>query len=59
MNKIFLIGIIVLFGSILTISGINMYELVYAQGNSIFTATLSGKEVVPPVETGGTRNGKF
>lgn len=54
MNKIFLIGIIVIFGSILTIAGINMYELAYAQGNSSFTATLSGKEVVPPVETGGT-----
>ena len=54
MNKIFLIGVIVIFGSILTIAGINMYELAYAQGNSSFTATLSGKEVVPPVETGGT-----
>jgi len=54
MNKIFLIGIIIIFGSILTIAGINMYELAYAQGNSSFTATLSGKEVVPPVETGGT-----
>ena len=54
MNKIFLIGIIVIFGSILTIAGINMYEIAYAQGNSSFTATLSGKEVVPPVETGGT-----
>lgn len=59
MNKIFLIGIIVLFGSILTISGINMYELTYAQGNSSFTATLSGKEVVPPVETGGTGMANF
>jgi CHRD domain len=54
MNKIFLIGIIVIFGSILTIAGINMDELAYAQGNSSFTATLSGKEVVPPVKTGGT-----
>ena len=59
MNKIFLIGIIVIFGSILTIAGINMYELAYAQGNSSFTATLSGKEVVPPVKTGGTGMANF
>ena len=59
MNKIFLIGIIVLLGSSLTISGINMYELVYAQDNSSFTATLSGKEVVPAVETGGTGMANF
>ncbi len=59
MNKIFLIGVIGLFGSIITIAVINMYELAYAQGNSSFTATLSGKEVVPPVETGGTGMANF
>ena len=59
MNKIFVIGIIGLFGSILTIAGINMYELAYAQGDSSFTATLSGKEVLPPVETGGTGMANF
>ena len=59
MNKIFSIGIIIIFGSILTIAGINLYELAYAQGNSSLTATLSGKEVVPPVETGGTGMANF
>src|SRR5688572_25242488 len=59
MNRIFSIGIIIIFGSILTIAGINLYELAYAQGNSILTATLSGKEVVPPVSTGGTGMANF
>lgn len=59
MNKIFSIGIIIIFGSILTIAGINLYEIAYAQGNSSLTATLSGKEVVPPVETGGTGMANF
>jgi len=59
MNKIFSIGIIIIFGSILTMSGINLYELAYAQGNSSLTATLSGKEVVPPVSTGGTGMANF
>jgi len=59
MNQIFLIGIIGLFGSFITIAGINMYELAYAQGDSSFTATLSGKEVLPPVETGGTGMANF
>ena len=59
MNKIYLIGIIIIFGSILTIAGINLSELAYAQGNPSLTATLSGKEVVPPVETGGTGVANF
>ena len=59
MNKFFSMGLIVIFGSILTIVGINLYGLAYAQGNPSFTATLSGKEVVPPVETGGSGMANF
>ena len=59
MNKFFSLGIIVLFGSILMIAGIHLYGLAYAQGNLEFTATLSGKEVVPPVKTGGTGMANF
>ncbi len=54
MKKFLSMGIIVLFGSILMIAGLHLYGLAYAQGNLGFTATLSGKEVVPPVKTGGT-----
>jgi hypothetical protein len=35
-------------------SGIAHYGSAYAQGNPDFIATLSGKEVVPPVKTTGT-----
>ena len=59
MKKFLLLGIIVLFGSILMIAGIHLYGLAYAQGNLGFTATLSGKEVVPPVKTGGTGMANF
>jgi hypothetical protein len=59
MRKFLSLGIIVLFGSILMITGIHLYGLAYAQGNLGFTATLSGKEVVPPVKTGGTGMANF
>ena len=59
MKKFLSLGIIVLFGSILMIAGIHLYGLAYAQGNLGFTATLSGKEVVPPVKTGGTGISNF
>ena len=59
MNKFFSLGIIVLFGSFFMIAGIHLYGLAYAQGNLGFTATLSGKEVVPPVKTGGTGMANF
>jgi hypothetical protein len=59
MNKFFSMGLIVIFGSILTIVGINLYGLADAQVNPSFTATLSGKEVVPPVETAGTGMANF
>ena len=59
MKKFLSLGIIVLFGSILMIAGIHLYGLAYAQGNLGFTATLSGKEVVPSVNTGGTGIANF
>ena len=59
MKKFLLLGIIVLFGSILMIAGMHLYGLAYAQGNLGFTATLSVKEVVPPVKTGGTGMANF
>ena len=59
MKKFLSLGIIVLFGSVLMMSGIHLYGLAYAQGNLGFTATLSGKEVVPPVKTGGTGMANF
>jgi hypothetical protein len=59
MNQFFSMGLILIFGSILMIAGINQYGLADAQGNTSFTATLSGKEVVPPVETGGTGMANF
>ena len=47
------------FASILVISIIGSYGLAYGQGNTEFTATLSGKEVVPSVNTGGTGIANF
>ena len=55
MKKIIFIECIFVFAAVLMISAIgNNYGLAYAQGNTEFTATLSGKEVVPPVKTDGT-----
>jgi CHRD domain len=60
MKKIILIECIFVFASVLMISAIgNNYGLAYAQGNTEFTATLSGKEVVPPVKTDGTGVANF
>src|SRR5688500_2220155 len=47
------------FATILVISIIGSYGLAYGQGNTEFTATLSGKEVVPPVNTDGTGVANF
>jgi CHRD domain len=41
------------------ISAIGNYVSAYAQGDNEFTATLSGKEVVPPVKTDGTGVANF
>src|SRR5688500_10703623 len=62
MKKIIFIGCIFIFTLILMISAIgNNYGLAhaYAQGNTEYTATLSGKEVVPPVKTDGTGVANF
>jgi hypothetical protein len=56
MNKNIFIGSIFIFASVLMISTINNndYSSAYAQGNTEFTATLSGKDVVPSVKTSAT-----
>jgi hypothetical protein len=54
MNKFFMIGSIVILSAVLLLYNISNSELVYAQENTDFTATLSGKEVIPPVKTDGT-----
>jgi hypothetical protein len=54
MKKIIFIGCIFIFASVLLISAISNYGLAHAQGNKEYTATLSGKEVVPPAKTDGT-----
>ena len=60
MKKIICIGCIFIFASVLMISALgNNYGLAHAQGNTEFTATLSGKEVVPPVKTDGTGVANF
>ena len=59
MKKFLSLGIIFFFGSILMIAGIHLHGLAYAQGSLGFTSTLSGKEVVPPVKTGGTGTANF
>jgi hypothetical protein len=60
MKKIIFIGCSFIFASVLMISAIgNNYGLAHAQGNTEFTATLSGKEVVPPVKTDGTGVANF
>jgi hypothetical protein len=54
MNNILLAWCISIFAFIYLMSGIDHYGSVYAQGKPDFIATLSGKEVIPPVETTGT-----
>src|ERR1044072_758180 len=57
MKKLFLS--IIIFASIIVISAMGSFISAYAQGNTQFTATLSGKEVVPPVTTDGTGIANF
>ncbi len=59
MKKIIFIGSIFIIASVLMISAIGNYSSAYAQGTTDFTATLSGKEVVPPVKTDGTGVANF
>lgn len=58
-NKIFVFGIIFILSPILIISTIDNYDLVYAQENTDFRGTLSGKQVIPPVKTDGTGIANF
>jgi hypothetical protein len=48
------IGTISVLAFVIVFSALSNFNSVYAQGNAEFTASLSGKEVVPPVETDGT-----
>lgn len=59
MNNILFACCISIFAFIYLMSGIEHYGSVYAQGNPDFIATLSGKEVVPPVTTTGTGVAQF
>jgi hypothetical protein len=60
MKKIIFIGSVFIFASVIVISTIgNNYVLAYAQGNTEFTATLSGKDLVPPVTTDATGVANF
>ena len=54
MNKILFAWCISIFAFFYLMSEIDHYGSAYAQGNPDFIATLSGKEVVPPVKTTGT-----
>src|ERR671910_3321606 len=65
MDKIYMIGsnfilsALLILSSVLILSSIDNYGLAYAQENTEFTATLSGKEVIPPVKTDGTGVANF
>jgi hypothetical protein len=59
-NKIFVFGSIFILSAVLVIFTIGNYDSVYAQENTNdFTATLSGKQVIPPVKTDGTGIANF
>ena len=59
MNNILFAYCISIFVFIYLMSVIDQYGSAYAQGNPDFIATLSGKEVVPPVKTAGTGVANF
>lgn len=59
LNKIIFIGCVFIFATIYLMSAIGHYGYAYAQGKPDFIATLTGKEVVPPVETAGTGIANF
>ena len=54
LKKMIFVGSISVLAFVIVFSALSNFNPVYAQGNAEFTATLSGKEVVPPVETDGT-----
>ena len=65
MYKIYMIGsnfilsALLILSAVLILSAIDNYGSAYAQENTEFTATLSGKEVIPPVKTDGTGIANF
>ena len=59
MDKIYMIGSNFILSAVLILSAIGNYGSAYAQENTEFTATLSGKEVIPPVKTDGTGLANF
>jgi hypothetical protein len=59
MDKIYMIGSNFILSAVLILSAIGNYGSAYAQENTEFTATLSGKEVIPPVKTDGTGIANF
>ena len=59
MNNILFAWCISIFVFIYLMAVIDQYGSAYAQGNPDFIATLSGKEVVPPVTTTGTGEAYF
>ena len=65
MDKIYMIGssftlsALLIISTVLILSAIDNYGSAYAQENTEFTATLSGKEVIPPVKTDGTGIANF
>src|SRR5215210_8044505 len=64
MYKIYIIGSNFIFSPVLILSAllilvIGNYGSAHAQENTEFTATLSGKEVIPPVPTDGTGIANF
>lgn len=65
MDKIYMIGsnfilsALLILSAVLILSAIDNYGSAYAQENTEFTATLSGKEVIPPVKTDGTGIANF
>lgn len=65
MDKIYMIGsnfilsALLILSAVFILSAIDNYGSAYAQENTEFTATLSGKEVIPPVKTDGTGIANF
>lgn len=59
MDKIYMIGSNIILSALFILYAIDNYGSAYAQENTEFTATLSGKEVIPPVKTDGTGIANF
>jgi hypothetical protein len=55
----FILSPVLILSAVLILSIIGNYGSAYAQENTEFTATLSGKEVIPPVKTDGTGIANF